>query len=92
MEIIWTEKSLSTYLNIIDYLYENWSLNEIRELESQLERLLSTLVKFQGFCPMSNLPPYRKCVLNFHISLVYFIHDNQIVLTTFLHNRSAHNY
>ena len=92
MEIIWTEKSLNSYLEIIDYLFENWTVNEINELEKQLEKLLENIHQFQEFCPISKMPPYRKCVLNFHTSLVYLIHNHQIILITFLPNKSAHNF
>ncbi len=92
MEIIWTEESLNSYLKIIDYLFERWSAKEIIELEIQVETLLKNLIQYQAFCPVSKLAPYRKCVLNPHTSLIYLINNHQIILITFLHNKSAHNY
>lgn len=73
MEIIWTEESLNSHIKIIDYLFEKWTLKEVLKFDSQVNNFTSRLLQFNELCPISKLPPYRKCVLNKQTSQVYFI-------------------
>ncbi len=92
MDIIWTESSIRTYLSIIDYLFEKWTHKEIDRFQHETKLLLRNLSQRNFSCPLSKLSPYRKCLIDYHTSLVYAAEGNKIVLITFLHNKSAHNY
>lgn len=36
MEVVWTETTIETFLKVVDYLFENWSISEIENLRKRL--------------------------------------------------------
>ena len=40
MEIVWSETSLETFFKVIDYLFEHWTLKEIKTFETKVDKLL----------------------------------------------------
>ena len=36
MEIVWSDETLKKYFKVLDYLFDNWSLNEIENLKTIL--------------------------------------------------------
>ena len=92
MEIIWTDTALETYLKVIDYLFDYWTIKEIETFELDVDQLIERIASFNQICPESKLFSYRKCVIDEHNSLVYHIVNNKLLLVTFLDNRSQHSY
>lgn len=92
MEIVWTETALTTFYNVIDYLFDHWSTKEIETFELEVDVLLKRIASFNQICPESKTFGYRKCVIDEHNSLVYYIFNNILYLVTFLDNRSRHPY
>lgn len=92
MEIIWTDTALETYLKVIDYLYDYWTIKEMENFELDVDQLIERITSFDQICPESKLFGYRKCVIDEHNSLVYHIINNKLLLVTFLDNRSQHSY
>ena len=37
MEIIWSETALKTYLKVIDYLFEKWTIKESNVFETKVD-------------------------------------------------------
>lgn len=92
MEIVWSETALETFFKVIDYLFDNWSENEIENFDNNVEALIQRIASQNQICPESKLFSYRKCVIDEHNSLVYDIVDDKLFLVTFLDNRSSHSY
>ena len=92
MEIIWSETALESFFNVIDYLFDYWTGNEIEAFERDVDQLIERIASFNQICPESKLFGYRKCVIDEHNSLVYDIINNKLLLVTFLDNRSQHSY
>ena len=92
IEVVWSETAIQTYLRIVDYLFIEWTQKEINEFEKDVESLLAKISENHLLCKSSKIPPYRKCVVNKQISLVYAVFENVIYLNTFLHNRSNHSF
>ncbi|MEM6697761.1 MAG: type II toxin-antitoxin system RelE/ParE family toxin [Bacteroidota bacterium] len=91
--IIWSPTAQNTYLEIIDYLIDNWSLDTALKFDYQVNRLLKSLESFKHFCPASEKQPsYRRCVINKQPSLVYQVQNSTINLVTFLDNRSVSSF
>jgi plasmid stabilization system protein ParE len=88
MEVIWSETALETFLKVIDYLFEHWSVKEIENFEKNVDDLLERLKTHNKSCPESSLYGYRKCIIDQHNSLVYSIVNETIFLVTFIDNRS----
>jgi hypothetical protein len=92
MEILWTETALKTYLVVIDYLFEHWSLKEITSFENKVETLLDKILIHNELCPISKSYNFRKCIIDSNNSMVYFVNKNQIIIVTFIDNRSINSY
>ena len=92
MEIIWTENAFKNYLNVIDYLFDNWSVNEILNFEKSVNQLVKNISSNIDLCPFSKILNYRKCVIDINNSLVYCVQNNKIIIVTLLDNRSFNIY
>ncbi|MEM8528010.1 MAG: type II toxin-antitoxin system RelE/ParE family toxin [Bacteroidota bacterium] len=91
--IIWSPTAQATYLEIIDYLIDNWSLDTALKFDYQVSKLLKSLEQFKHFCPASEKQPsYRRCVVNKQTSLIYQVQNQTISLVTFLNNRAVSSY
>lgn len=91
-EIVWSDTALKTYLNIIDYLFVEWTQKEIDTFEAEVDALLERIAMNNFLCKPSEILPYRKCIVNKHTALIYVVENNIIYLLTFLHNKSNHSY
>ncbi|MFN8267159.1 MAG: type II toxin-antitoxin system RelE/ParE family toxin [Chitinophagales bacterium] len=91
-EIVWSETALKTYLNIIDYLFIEWTQKEIITFETEVDTLLGHITSNNYLCKPSKISPYRKCIINKHTTLIYTVKNNVVYLITFLHNKSNHSY
>ena len=89
MEIIWSETAIETYLKVVDYLFEKWSITEINVFENKVDNLLNKIQKFNQFCPESKILGYKKCTIDANNSVIYTLSNNKILLITFLDNRSS---
>ncbi|UPQ77376.1 type II toxin-antitoxin system RelE/ParE family toxin [Chryseobacterium nepalense] len=92
MEIIWSNEALKNYLKVIDYLFENWTIKEIKRFEYNFNRLIANLKDHVGICPKSKILNLRKCVIDENNSLIYQEINNIIFLVTIIDNRSFHSY
>jgi len=88
MEIVWSETSLETFFKVVDYLFENWTLKEIKRFETSVDTLLEKISINNELCPESKIFGYRKCIIDSHNALVYSIINNKIFLVTFIDTRS----
>ena len=89
MEIIWSETALETYLKVIDYLFEKWTIKEIIVFEYKVDELLNKIKKLKQFCPESKILGYKKYTIDANNSVIHTISNNNILLITFLDNRSS---
>ena len=91
-EIVWSETALKTYLNIIDYLFAEWTPKEIDTFEAEVNALLERIAVNNFLCKPSLILPYKKCIVNKHTALIYAVINDVVYLNTFLHNKSNHSY
>jgi len=92
MEVVWTEVALETFFKVVDYLYDHWSNKEIETFEKNVDELIEKIASFNQICPESKLFGYRKCVIDEHNSLIYYVENNTLLLVTFIDNRSKHSF
>nr|WP_315198127.1 hypothetical protein [uncultured Flavobacterium sp.] len=88
MEIVWSETSLETFLKVVDYLFEQWSIKEIQNFETSVDELLEKISTHNELCPKSKIFGYRKCIIDAQNALVYSIINNKVFLVTFIDTRS----
>jgi plasmid stabilization system protein ParE len=92
MEIVWTDTALETYLKVVDYLFDYWTIKEVEVFAIDVDQLIERIATFDQICPESKLLGYRKCVIDKYNSLVYHTLNDKLLLVTFIDNRSQHLY
>jgi len=92
VDIIWSDTAVTTYLQIVDYIFEKWTIKEVENFQSSVNHLLAQLTVNKELCPVSKLLSFRKCVVSKQTSLIYTTVNNTLFLVTFIDNRALHNY
>ena len=92
LKIKWTLNAQNELNAIYDYLEENWTIREIINFSTELERVLSIICKFPHIFPASLAKKsVRRCVISKQTSLYYKISKNQIVIISLFDNRRNPN-
>lgn len=92
-QIIWSPLARQTYLDILTFTIEQWSLETALELDEEVTTLLDKLIEFHHLCPPSiQQPDLYKCTITKQTSMVYEVKDDTIQLIAFFDNRSDHPY
>ena len=71
MEIVWSDETLKKYFKVLDYLFNNWSLNEIENFENNFDGLIERIKTNKEICPKSKILNFRKCLIDKNNSLIY---------------------
>lgn len=92
-QIEWTPLAESSYQAILDFVFEQWSIEIVIRLDDEVKDILGHLErKFFIGSPVHGNANIRKCVISKQTSLIYrIIHETDTVeLITFVDNRSNH--
>lgn len=92
MKIIWTNKAKTSYEKIIDNLIERWTIDIVEDFENRTNKLLDSLKTNKKLCPVSKKDNLRKCVIHKNASVVYKINKSNIIIITFIDNRTEHKF
>ena len=92
MEIVWSDETLKNYFKVLDYLFDNWSLNEIENFENNFDRLIERIKTNKEICQKSKIINFRKCLIDKNNSLIYQEVNGKIFLISLIDNRSSHQY
>ena len=92
LKVIWSDESLQALDTIIDYIFEEWGIQPIMDLQYEIDRLIHLIKENKNLCPKSKTLNVRKCVLSEQTSMVYKIERSHLEIITFVDNRSRHNY
>lgn len=90
MEVVWTENAIESFCKVVDYLFDNWSIEAIETFELETDKVIERVASFNQICPDSKLFGYRKCVIDHQNSMIYHIVNNKLLIVTFIDNRSQH--
>ena len=71
LPIIWSPLAEETYLNILEFIINKWSLNAATKFDRKIENLLIKISRHHKLCPKSKQSGLRKCVITFQTSLIY---------------------
>ncbi|MFC4685710.1 type II toxin-antitoxin system RelE/ParE family toxin [Epilithonimonas pallida] len=92
MEIIWSDEALKNYFKVLDYLFDNWTSNEIENFESNFDELIERIKVNTRICPKSKILNFRKCLIDKNNSLIYQEINGKIFLISLMDNKSSHPY
>jgi Plasmid stabilization system protein len=91
-KVIWSTEALDSLERILDYVFEEWGINPVMDLQNEIERLIIAIRNNKKLCPDSKTVGLRKCVLSKQTSMIYKIAKSQLEIVTFIDNRSEHHY
>lgn len=91
-KIVWSVEALNRLDSILEYIFEEWGINPVLDLQDEIERLIIAIGNNKKLCPDSKIIGLRKCVLSKQTSLVYRFSKSRLEIVTFADNRSEHKY
>ncbi len=92
MKVYWSSSAKRNFKNIIDYLFLEWSINEVEKFEKDVSDLILRLVENPLICPESMIFELRKCLIGKINSLIYHVENELIYIVAIIDNRSSHIY
>lgn len=88
LKIRWTEEAARNLENIIQYLEDNWSEKEIKQLFAKLEKQLELLSLFpHAYLVSSKRKKIRRCVFTKNLTIYYTIKNEFLILLTLFDSR-----
>jgi len=86
-KLVWTELALASLEEVLDFLEENWTRKEVKQLKDQLELLIELISRYPNIAPLDNQTKFRKAKLNAIVSLFYKLQANRIYILLIWDNR-----
>ena len=87
-KILWTDFALSELEKTIEYLEENWTERELRNLAVEIEETLTLLSHNPNLFQASDIKKeIRRVVVAKHNTLYYRVKNNTIEIISFFSNR-----
>ena len=91
-KVVWSGKAKKEFRNVIDYLFEKWTINEVQKFNHKVSELVKNIADNTAFCPKSRMTDLRKCLINKNNFLVYLFKNEIIYIVTLIDNKSSHLY
>jgi len=89
-KIVWTDFALKELESTIEFLEENWTEKELRNLVAKLEEILSLISQNPNLFQVSNIKKeIRRVVVLSHNTLYYRVVKEQIEIISFFSNRQS---
>ncbi len=89
-KVFWTDFALKELQKTIEYLEENWTEKEIRNLALKLEETLNFISQNPNLFQVSDIKKeIRRAVILNHNSLYYRVVKDQIEVISFFSNRQS---
>ena len=89
-KILWTDFALSELESTIEYLEENWTQKELRNLAVEIEETLNLLSHNPNLFQASDIKKeIRRVVVAKHNTLYYRLKNNTIEIISFFSNRQS---
>lgn len=87
-KIVWTDKALANLDNIIDYLKNNWTENEISGFFRKLDKRITMIGQRPLLYPLTpNRKNVRRSVLTAQITIYYRINKQSVEILTLFDTR-----
>ena len=87
-KILWTDFALKELEKTIEYLEENWTEKELRNLAVKLEEILNLISRNPDLFQVSDFKKeIRRAVVLNHNTLYYRVLNNDVEIISFFSNR-----
>lgn len=87
--VYWTEHALDELAATIEYLANNFTDREIRNLARQIETILELIAQNPSLYPKSDSKDIHRAVVQKYNTLYYRVNDGQIEILSFFSNRQS---
>ncbi|MCW3807030.1 type II toxin-antitoxin system RelE/ParE family toxin [Plebeiibacterium marinum] len=90
MKVIWTKRAKQDYLNVIEYIHENWGIKEVSDFVGKTNDTIKTVAtNSKAFVASTKRKNVYKGFVTKHNSLFYQVRPRkkEIILLTFWDNR-----
>ncbi len=94
-KVKWSEKSKDDFIDIIEYLIDNWGKNLAIKFKKTVLNTIEIISKMPLIFPKSEYKAdIRRCVVVKQVSMYYLINekDNEIFIVRFYNNRKKPNF
>ena len=91
-KIVWSDSAKINFRNTIDYLFEKWTIKEVKNFKNKVQILTENISKNISFCPYSKINNLRKCKIGKNNFLIYLAENEVIYIVTIVNSRSFHQY
>ena len=89
MDIIWTNRAINEYENVILYLLEEWTAKEAQKFIDHSNSVLSKICITPYMFKASQTHSYmHKGKITKHSSFIYQVDNNEIIILRVIDNRS----
>ena len=89
-KIFWTDFALSELEKTIEYLEENWTERELKNLAFEIEEILNLLSHNPNLFQVSEIKKeIRRVVVAKHNTIYYRVKNNSIEIISFFSNRQS---
>jgi hypothetical protein len=85
--IVWSPLARRTYLDVLEYLEEEWTFREIERFVLRTEEALTHIKTNPSLYPYSKKSDTHKCILVKQVSLIYRVKGSVAELLVFWDNR-----
>jgi plasmid stabilization system protein ParE len=92
MTVIWTKRAKQDYLNVLNYLQENWGMKEVSDFVGKTNDTIRTIATNpKAFIASTKRKNVHKGFVTKHNSLFYQVRPRkkEIILLTFWDNRQS---
>jgi len=89
-KILWTDFALSELEKTIEYLEENWTERELKNLAEKIEETLTLISHNPNLFQASDIKKeIRRVVVAMHNTMYYRVKNNTIEIISFFSNRQS---
>lgn len=85
--IVWSPSAKLTYMQVLEYLYQEWTEKEIRFFMLRTNEVIKHITTTPLLYPYSKESDTRKCVVVKQVSLFYRLKELQVEILMFWDNR-----
>ncbi len=89
-EVIWSQRSETTFYKVVEYLQENWTEKEVDSFVAATENVINYISEFPFMFRKTNKKNIHEALVTPHNLLIYKIYEEHIVLIAFYDTRQSH--
>jgi plasmid stabilization system protein ParE len=88
LEIYWSRRATESFLEIINYLLENWGNKSVKKFIIEIDSFFNVILTNPEIGKIIVREEYiRSIAIGKHVTLIYKLQDDEIILLNIFNNR-----